>query len=104
MTWWTTPPQGAQLFHSGEIDIMPTFSNRAYQLIAQGDGLAICWNQAFYNSYGWVIPKGNPKAELTRRLIVFSLEPESQAARCAKIGAGPSNVNAYQFMSKDVSR
>lgn len=103
-TWWTNAPHSAQLLHSGEIDITPTYTNRAATLILQGEQLEIMWKQGYYTVYGWVIPKGNPKAEMVQKLISFSLDPERQAKRMAPAGSGPPSPSAFKFIDEKLAK
>jgi len=99
-TWWTAAPQSAQLLLSQEIDITPTYTNRAFELVKQGEDLAVLWKQGYYTSTGWIIPKGNPKAELVHKLVVFALDPERQAARATRVGTGAVSAGASKFLTK----
>lgn len=99
-TWWKAAPQSSQLLSTGEIDVTPTFSNRAFELIAQGEKLEICWNQARYNHYGWCVPKGNPKIEIVNKLIDFGSRPEVQAKCTTTLGSGPTNPNSLSFVDQ----
>lgn len=104
LIWWTNAPHSAQILHNGEVDIVPTYTNRAYDLMAQGEKLEIMWNEGYYTAYGWAIPKGNPKAELVEKLILYSLDPERQAKRAAPTGQGTPSAKAFKFIEENKSK
>ncbi|AMJ61959.1 hypothetical protein AXW83_18130 [Bosea sp. PAMC 26642] len=90
-TWWSAAAESARLLQTGEVDILPTYSNRAQELIDAKLPVRIAWEEGFYLVNGWVIPKGSAKVELVRKFIEFALEPKRQAEACAASGSGPAN-------------
>lgn len=98
--WWTGGAQASQLLKTGEVDILATWNGRSQAAIDDGAPARIVWNQALYSVEGWTIPKGNPKAELGRKLIKFCANPERQAEFAKHIAYGPTNPNAYKGIDK----
>lgn len=102
--WWTGGAQTSQLLHSGEIDMLPSWNGRAQAVIDAGGPVAIQWNQGLYSIEGWSIPKGNPNVELGREFIRYCADPRRQAAYAALMAYGPTNPEAYDFLSSERAR
>lgn len=102
--WWNSAAQTPTLLESGELDICPTFNSRAQSVIDAGVPVRIVWNGGFFTNFGWVIPKGSPKADAARQFIAFCCSPERQAIACAQMGIGPSHPGAFDFMEPERSR
>ncbi|WP_108399012.1 polyamine ABC transporter substrate-binding protein [Devosia submarina] len=96
--WWSSASQTPTLLQTRETDICPTFNSRAQSVIDAGSPVKIVWNGGFFTNFGWVIPKGSPKADLARQFISFCADPERQAVACGEIGIGPSNPGAFDFI------
>lgn len=99
--WWTGGAQTSQLLESGEIDMLPTWNGRAQTVIDADGPVGIQWNQGLYSMEGWAIPKGAPTADLGREFIKFCADPERQAAYTDLLAYGPTNPNAYDFISEE---
>lgn len=99
--WWTSAGQTPTLLQTAEVDICPTFNQRAQSVIDTGTPVAITWDGSFYNNYGWIIPKGSPKADLIRDFIKFCSDPKQQAIAAEKLGTGPSNPKAIDFVNPE---
>jgi len=98
--WWTGGAQASQLLKTGEVDILATWNGRSQAAIDDGAPAKIVWNQALYSVEGWTIPKGNPKAEMGRKLIKFCANPDRQAEFAKHIAYGPTNPNAFKSIDK----
>jgi putative spermidine/putrescine transport system substrate-binding protein len=96
--WWTGGAQTTQLLESGECDIVPTWNGRAQVLIDAGKPVAIEWNQGIFAMEGWVIAKGDPKAELGKKFIKFCASAKRQAEYTKTLAYGPTNPKAYDFI------
>ena len=92
--WWTSGAQSTQLLQSGEVDFCPTWNGRAQAAIRSGAPVSIMWDQALWQSEGWVILKGGPNADLCREFINFALAGERQAIFAAATGYGPTLPDA----------
>lgn len=99
--WWTSAAQTPTLLQTAEVDICPTFNSRAQTVVDAGTPLAITWKGGFYTNFGWVIPRGSPKADLARQFIAFCAKAEQQAIACAGIGVGPSNPRAFDHIDAE---
>ena len=101
--WWENSPQSTNLLASGEVDMVATWSQRIQPVIASGAPVKIVWKDGFYNTAGWGILRGAPKADLCREFIRFSLDPQRIAAWTPKLAIGPVNPKAMEFVPKDVA-
>ena len=102
--WWTSGAQSTQLLQSGEVDLCPTWNGRAQAAINSGAPVAIMWNQALWQSEGWVILKGGPNADLCREFIKFALAPERQAIFAKATGYGPTIPATIDKMDPAVAK
>jgi putative spermidine/putrescine transport system substrate-binding protein len=102
--WWTGGAQTTQLLQSGEVDLIPTWNARAQVVIEAGGPVAISWDQGLYALEGWVIPKGNPRADLARRFIKFCANAKRQAEFVSRLAYGPTNPKAYEFIPAERAR
>lgn len=102
--WWTSGAQSTQLLQSGEVDFCPSWNGRIQAAINAGEPIAIMWNQALWQSEGWVILKGGPKADLCREFIKFALAPERQAIFSKATGYGPTIQAALEKIEPAVAR
>jgi len=96
--WWTGGAQTTQMLQSGEVDLIPTWNARAQVVIEGGGPVAISWNQGLYALEGWVVPKGNPKADLARRFVKYCANAKRQAEFVSRLAYGPTNPKAYDHI------
>ena len=99
--WWTGGAQTTQMLESGEVDMLPTWNARAQVVIDAGKPVALSWNQGIYSMEGWVIPKGDPNADLGRKFVTFCANAKRQAEFFDKLSYGPTNPRAYDYISKE---
>jgi len=98
--WWTGGAQASQLIKSGEVDICPTFTNRAQVAINDGAPAKIVWNQGMYQYEGIAILRGTPKAEDCRKFARFCARADRQAASISMSNPlGPTNPAAIPMIS-----
>jgi putative spermidine/putrescine transport system substrate-binding protein len=102
--WWTGGAQTTQMLQDGEVDMLPTWNARAQVVIEAGGPVAISWDQGIYALEGWVIPKGNPRADLARRFIKFCANAKRQADFVTHLAYGPTNPKAYDYISPERAR
>ena len=96
--WWTGGAQTTQLLQSGEVDMLPTWNARAQVVVDAGGPVALSWDQGLYSIEGWVIPRGNPRADLARKFIKFCANAKRQADFVSKLAYGPTNPKAYDYI------
>lgn len=97
--WWTSGAQATQLMQSGDVSMIITWSSRANTAINNGAPIEIVWNQATYAIEGWGIPRGTPHAEDAKTFVRFCADPKRQAIMANTVVAGPTNVDAFKFIS-----
>jgi putative spermidine/putrescine transport system substrate-binding protein len=97
--WWTSGAQNTQLLQSGEVDMSDTWGARAFAAIDAGAPVKMVWTEGLYNTDGWSIPKGTPRADLARKFIEFCIKPELQAVYCGLVANGPSNTRTFEHLS-----
>jgi putative spermidine/putrescine transport system substrate-binding protein len=99
--WWTGGAQASQLIKSGEVDLIATWNGRAQAAIDDGAKYRLAWNQGIAVVDGLSIPKGSPKAALAKEFIKFCANAERQAVFSSYISYGPTNPNAFKYISAD---
>lgn len=102
--WWTSGAQSTQLLQSGEVDLCPSWNGRIQAAINAGAPVAIMWDQALWQTEGWVILKGGPNADLCREFIKFALEPSRQAIFAKATGYGPTLSEAIEKVDAATAR
>lgn len=99
--WWTGGAQATQLLQSGDVDICPVWNGRAQVAIDSGAPVAIAWNEGIYLTIGWAIPKGDPNAAESQKFIAFCSDAKRMAAWTNKLAYGPTNPEAYKYISPE---
>ena len=101
--WWENSPQSTQVIASGEVDMVATWSQRIQPAIAGGAPVKISWKDGYYNTAGWGVLKGTPKADLCREFIKFSVQPERLAAWTPKMAVGPVHPKAIELIPPELA-
>lgn len=96
--WSTTGAQQAQLMVDGECDIVQGWNGRLQGAIDQGAPYVIEWNQGYYETDAWAIPKGAPNQETTYKFLDFLMQPKQQAIFASTIPYGPTNSQTMKFV------
>ncbi|SEQ54034.1 putative spermidine/putrescine transport system substrate-binding protein [Devosia sp. YR412] len=99
--WWTSGAQGTQLLQNGEVDMLNIWNTRAQTAINDGAPAAISWVEGHYNLGGWTIPKGSPKADMARKFIEYTLDPQRQAKYTEILAVSPTHLKGYDFVAED---
>ncbi|MEZ2128068.1 MULTISPECIES: ABC transporter substrate-binding protein [unclassified Sinorhizobium] len=99
--WWTSGAHATQLLKDGELDLMSTWSTRAQAAIDAGAPAGIMWNGGLFNIDGWTIAGNTEKADLARKFIEWCLDGKRQAAYTEALACGPTNMKAYEHLSKE---
>lgn len=102
--WWTSGAQSTQLLQSGEVDFCPSWNGRIQAAIKAGAPVAIMWDNALWQTEGWVILKGGPNVDLCREFIKFALAPERQAKFATATGYGPTIAAALDKIAPDIAK
>jgi putative spermidine/putrescine transport system substrate-binding protein len=98
--WWASGAQNTQLLQSGEVDMADTWGARAFAAIDSGAPVKMVWTEGLYNTDGWSIPKGTPRADLARKFIAYCIKPEQQAIYSGLVANGPTNTRAFEILSQ----
>jgi len=93
--WWTSGAQNTQILQSGEVAMTPVWGARAFAAMDSGAPVKVIWDESLYSSDGWCIPKGNPRADLSRKFIRFCLRPEQQSIFSNTVANAPTNTKAF---------
>jgi putative spermidine/putrescine transport system substrate-binding protein len=101
--WWENSPQSTHVLASNEVDMVATWSQRIQPVISSGERVKIVWKDGYYNTAGWGVLKGTPKADLCRELIKFSVDPQRLAAWTPSMAVGPVHPKSIDYIAKDVA-
>lgn len=99
--WWAGGAQSAQIIQSGEVDMVAIWNGRAQSILDGGAPIKMVWNQGIYGIEGFAIPKGGPRVAAVRQFIKFCANAERQAAYTQFLSYGPTNTDAYKYISKE---
>jgi len=102
--WWTQGNQSQQLLRDGEVDAMVIWNARASELQQQGVPVELVWNGATITTTMWGVAKGAPNRKLAWEFIQFAVQAKPQADFANKLFYGPTNPEAFKYISPDVSR
>lgn len=96
-TYYANGAVAVQLLKDGEVDMMPLFENRVYELIRDGFPLAFTLNQAIVDINCLVVPNGTPKRDLAMRLIAEIVKPEINARIAQTSDMSPTNTKVFDL-------
>lgn len=102
--WWGSGAQATQMFTSGEVELMPTWTSRILAARDAGAKVAISWDQHIWGVDAWIILRGTPKADLCRRFIEFACDPKRQAALTEYVMNGPTQPAAFEHIPESRAR
>ncbi|MFB9949231.1 extracellular solute-binding protein [Rhizobium puerariae] len=102
--WWDSDATLEQMIGQGELDISPVTSHRAQRLINEGAEIAIDFNEAYYSTMGYAIPRGTPKLAQAREFIKFAAAPEREAALVKSSPMGPIHPKAFDYLAPDFAK
>ncbi|WP_017939828.1 ABC transporter substrate-binding protein [Zestomonas thermotolerans] len=95
--WWEAGAQPPQFLASGDV-VMSSAYNGRIAAVQNESNLQIVWNGGIYDFDAWAIPKGAKDADLARKFIAFTLQPEQQKAYSENIAYGPANAKAIDLL------
>jgi len=102
--WWTQGNQSQQLLRDGEVDLIVMWNARASELQQQGHPVELVWNGATITTTMWGVAKGAPNRKLAWEFLQFAVQPKPQADFANKLYYGPTNPEAFKYISSEVSR
>lgn len=101
VVWWTSGAEPAQLLSSGEVVMAMAWNGRVQPVKAEGGPVDFTFEQALLSIDGMVIPKGAPNKTAAMHFLNFVMQAESQAELGKLLPYGPTNPNAYDFLSDE---
>jgi putative spermidine/putrescine transport system substrate-binding protein len=102
--WWTQGNQSQQLLRDGEVDMMVIWNARASELQQQGVPVELVWHGATITTTTWGVTKGAPNRKFAWEFLQFAVQPRPQADFANKLYYGPTNPEAFKYISPEVSR
>ena len=102
--WWTQGNQSQQLLRDGEVDLIVMWNARASELQQQGLPVELVWHGATITTTMWGVAKGSPNRKLAWEFLQFAVQPKPQADFANKLYYGPTNPEAFKYISPEVSR
>jgi len=101
--WWTQGNQSQQLLRDGEVNAMAMWNARATELKTQGVPTEVVWNGGMIHTTMWVVAKNAPNRDLAWKFIQSAIQPKPQAEFCSRLYYGPSNPEAFKFISAELA-
>jgi putative spermidine/putrescine transport system substrate-binding protein len=102
--WWTQGNQSQQLLRDGEVDMIVMWNARASELQQQGLPVELVWPGATITTTMWGVAKGAPNRKAAWEFLQFAVQPKPQADFANKLYYGPTNPEAFKYISPEVSR
>ena len=102
--WWTQGNQSQQLLRDGEVDMIGMWNARGSELKNQGVPCEVVWDGALFSNTMWGVAKGSPNAKAAWQFVQFASGPERQAEFAKRLYYGPTNPEAYKFLTPEVAR
>lgn len=96
-TYFANGAVAVQLLKDGEVDMLPLFENRVYELIRDGFPLAFTLNQAIVDINCLVIPNGTPKRDQAMRMIAEIVKPAMNARIATTSDMSPTNTKIFEL-------
>lgn len=89
------------LIQQREVDAAFIPNGRVEDAIEAGADWSYSWDGAIADTEWWVVPKGAPNIEGAMKFVDYATSPEPQAAMSEAILYGPTNVEAFKFLSEE---
>ncbi|MDR1798595.1 MAG: extracellular solute-binding protein [Bifidobacteriaceae bacterium] len=102
VVFFTEYPQLQQLLLSGSVAVAYGPSGQFTSLIAQGESVTVCWDQAFYSFNTITIPEKAPNPANIQALAAWMGDPERQADFAQRTFYGPGSAAAWDYIPEDV--
>lgn len=96
-----SPVMPAQALVDGEAALAAVTLGRIAQLKQQGAPVGFEWNQGLMEVNYWVIMANTEKYDLAMEFIKFTTRPDIQAAMAKRQPLGPSNQQAFVYLSDE---
>ena len=102
--WYQSHAEAIQLVTAGEADVACTVGPRGITAKRSGAPIDVDYNQGKLGSDYWCVVKGSKNQEVALQFINFALDAKRQAEMVKENPYGPSNANAFNFLSADEAR
>jgi putative spermidine/putrescine transport system substrate-binding protein len=101
--FWQSGEQQQQILRSGEVDMGIMWSDRAYQLIAQGMHLKINWLGGAYEPSYWAVLKGSAQTQEGLKLLAWiASHPRGEANWANVVHDSVPNPIALSYLPKSI--
>ncbi len=100
--FWDTGALSAQMMSDSEAVLGGLWNGRVQTIIDKGAPLAIEWNENMIQVQAYGIPKNTKNMAAAQRFVDYASQAAPQAAYSKVLRYGPSNVKAYDMLSKDL--
>lgn len=102
LMWWKGGAHFIQLLVDGEIDYgSPGLPARALFAQKQGAKVMQTWYHGILSIERMVVVKGTKKKDMAMKFLAIVANPRNQAAYSNYFPIGPTNRNAYDYISKE---
>jgi putative spermidine/putrescine transport system substrate-binding protein len=102
--FWQSGEQQQQIMRSGEVDMGIMWSDRAYQLIAQGMHLKLNWLGGAYEPSYWAVLKGASQTQEGLKLLSWiASHPRGEAHWANVVHDSVPNPIALSYLPKSIS-
>lgn len=101
--FWQSGEQQQQIMRSGEVPFGIMWSDRAYQLIAQGMKLKVVWTNGAYEPSYWAVLKGAHNSPDASKLLAFiANHPKSEATWAGIVHDSVPNPLALNYLPSSI--
>jgi putative spermidine/putrescine transport system substrate-binding protein len=91
VVWWEAGAQPPQLLADGEVVMSTAYNGRIFNAaVSENKPFAIVWDGQIMDFDLFVIPKGNPDAELAMQYVAFATDTQRLADQAKYISYGPA--------------
>lgn len=102
--FWQSGDQQVQAMRSGQVSMGIMWSNRAYELAAQGVKIKVVWLGAAYEPSFWTVLAGAPHEQDAFKLLEWiAAHPKNEAQWAREIHISVPNPGALDYLSKSFS-
>jgi putative spermidine/putrescine transport system substrate-binding protein len=98
--WYGSHAEAIQLLSTGEVDIACTVGPRGISAKRAGAPIDVDYSQGKLAADNWAIVRGAKNPEAAHQFINFALAGERQAGMSKRDPYGPSNPDAFKFLSE----
>jgi putative spermidine/putrescine transport system substrate-binding protein len=102
--FWNSGALAAQMLVDREVVMGSVYNGRLQTVADKGAPLAIEWNQGLLELNFWAVLKGAKNRENALRLMEFAMQPKNQADLAQYIPYGPTNRQAFKYISIDTAK